>query len=171
MNNKSNILLIGMPGAGKSTVGKIISKKTGMALIDTDDLIENREGLELQRIIDIKGPAYFSAREEELLLELTPENSIISPGGSAVYYPAAMEHLRSICTVVYLKCDISTLLGNIKNFETRGIVFGPGQTFQDIYDERCPLYEKYADMIIDAGRPKPGDVAYEIMGILKLPRK
>ncbi len=97
---KDNILLIGMPGSGKSTIGKLMSSITGMPHIDGDELIELSEGLKLQEIIDRKGLEYFSGLEEKILSELDIKGHIISPGGSAVYYPAAMEHLKEICLVV-----------------------------------------------------------------------
>lgn len=165
---KSNILLIGMPGSGKSTIGRHLSEITGMPHIDGDELIERFEGLKLQQIIDSKGLDYFSVLEEKILTELDIENHIISPGGSAVYYPNAMQHLKEICTVVYLFTDMETLLSHIKNLDSRGIAFRPGQTFADIYSERCPLYEKYADLIVVAGHSNPLVLAKKIASRLGL---
>ena len=165
---KSNILLIGMPGSGKSTIGRMMSQITGMPHIDGDELIELSEGLKLQEIIDQKGLEYFSGLEERILKDLEIEGHIISPGGSAVYYPKAMEHLKEICTVVYLFTDMETLLVHIKNLHTRGIAFRPGQTFEDLYNERCPLYEKYADLIVVAGHSDPHALARKIVRQLGL---
>ena len=165
---KDNILLIGMPGSGKSTIGKLMSSITGMPHIDGDELIELSEGLKLQEIIDRKGLEYFSGLEEKILSGLDIKGHIISPGGSAVYYPAAMEHLKEICTVVYLFTDMETLLSHIKNLHTRGITFKPGQTFEDLYNERCPLYEKYADLIVVGGHSDPYSLARKIVRQLDL---
>lgn len=165
---KDNILLIGMPGSGKSTIGKLLSSMTGMEFVDGDELIEQAEGLKLQEIIDLKGLDYFSMLEEKILCELDIKGHIISPGGSAVYYPRAMEHLKEISTVVYLFTDVETLLSHIKNIDSRGIAFKPGQTFSDLYEERCPLYEKYADLIVVAGHSQPKSLAKKIIRQLDL---
>ena len=165
---KSNILRIGMPGSGKSTIGRMLSELTGMPHVDGDEIIERSEGLKLQEIIDSKGLDYFSVLEEKILTELNIENHIISPGGSAVYYPRAMMHLKEICTVIYLFTDMETLLSHIKNLDSRGITFRPGQTFADIYNERCPLYEKYADIIVVAGHSSPAALARKIARRLQL---
>ena len=168
MMEKSNILLIGMPGSGKTTVGKILAKKTGMPHIDIDKSIESREGLKLQQIIESKGLEYFSALEEQVLLETEMEGGIISTGGSAVYYPKAMEQLRKNCIVVYLQTDPKTLLAHIRNLDSRGIAFKPGQSFDDIYNERRPLYEKYSDVTIKAGLESPQMVADSVIETLSL---
>jgi len=167
MDKRTNILLIGMPGAGKSTVGRILSKKTGLTLIDTDELIETQEGLKLQKIIEQKGLDYFLRVEEDILNNLSISNHIISPGGSAIYSEKAMLHLKQICVVVYLKSSIERLLGNIHNFETRGIVFKPGQSFEDLYNERCPLYEKYSDIRVLTDGSNPAEIARTILRQLK----
>jgi len=171
MDIKSNILLIGMPGCGKSTVGKIISRKTGMPHIDTDKIIEEREGMRLQEIIEKKGLKYFEELEKSTLEEISASGSIISPGGSAVCWPEAMEHLKADCTVLYLKTDVDTLLRHIRDLKGRGITFKPGQDFEDLYRERTPLYEKYADIVVTAGLASPNLVAENIIKDLSLKRR
>ena len=168
MKNKDNILLIGMPGSGKSTVGKILAKKTGMKHIDTDALICDAEGMSLHDIIKAKGLEEFKRIEEQTLLDLNVKGCVISTGGSAVYFEKAMEHLKESCTAVYLFTDPDTLLSHIRNLDTRGITFRPGQGFKDLYEERCPLYEKYADITVTAGLSTPMQVARSIIREISL---
>ena len=159
---KSNILLIGMPGSGKSTIGRLLSKRTGMPVVDTDDLLTEKEQLALQEILRTKGLDYFYEAEARVLSELMLKGYIISTGGSAVYYGEAMEKLRQSCVVVYLKASVERLLRNIRNLDSRGIALKQGQTFQDLYDERCPLYEKYADVTIVTDGQTPASICREI---------
>ena len=167
MDRKTNIVLIGMPGSGKSTVGRILSKRTGMSQVDTDVLIERSENMKLQDIIDKNGLERFAQIEEAVLLELDLKNYIVSTGGSAVYYPKAMEHLKESSTIVYLKTPLSKLLRNIRNMDSRGISVKPGQTFEDLYNERCPLYEKYADVTVSTEGLIPPSIAARIQELLK----
>ena len=159
---RSNILLIGMPGSGKSTVGRLLSRRTDMPVVDTDDLLVEKEQLPLQAIIHDKGLDYFYKAESRVLYDLMLKGYIISTGGSAVYYEEAMEKLRECCVVVYLKASIPRLLRNIRNLDSRGIALKPGQTFEDLYEERCPLYEKYADITIDTDGQTPASICREI---------
>ncbi len=146
---KNNIILIGMPGCGKSTCGVLIAKALCKSFIDTDLLIQNREGCSLQDILQSKGAEYFSDLEARTLMSLAVENSVISTGGSAVYCDAAMEHLRENGTVVYLRVSLDEMLGRIQNITTRGILLHEGETLEEMYAAREPLYRKYADVIID----------------------
>lgn len=146
---KSNIILIGMPGAGKSTVGVILAKILGYKFIDTDLLIQESENRLLHEIIESDGVDGFIEIENRVNSCINTEKSVIATGGSVVYGREAMKHLSEIGTVVYLRLDYLKLkyrLGNIKN---RGVVIKKGQRLTDLYNERTPLYEKYADIIID----------------------
>jgi shikimate kinase len=147
----SNIVLIGMPGSGKSTVGVLLAKMLGMNFIDADLLIQQREGMKLYEILAQKGNDYFARVEEEVNASIEAENTVIATGGSVIYGEKAMEHLKSIGKVVYLKVPLRELERRIKNFATRGIQMAPGQTLGDLYAERVPLYEKYADITVTTG--------------------
>ena len=146
---KSNLILIGMPGCGKSTCGVLAAKALCKRFVDTDLLIQDKEGLSLQEILNFKGTDYFSEAESRILQELTVTNSMISTGGSAVYYEDAMKHLKENGTVIYLKISLDEMLSRIRNITTRGILLHPGETVREMYDARVPLYEKYADIVID----------------------
>lgn len=146
---KSNIILIGMPGVGKSTVGVILAKILGYKFIDTDLLIQESENRLLHEIIESDGIDGFIGIENKVNSRISTEKSVIATGGSVVYGREAMKHLSEIGTVVYLSLDYRKLkyrLGNIKN---RGVVIRKGQRLIDLYNERTPLYEKYADIVID----------------------
>ena len=146
---KNNIVLIGMPGVGKSTVGVILAKILGYQFIDTDLLIQKQEGKLLRETIAEKGLEGFLEVENQVNSQLTAENSVIATGGSVVYGREAMEHLREIGTVVYLKLDYRELKYRLGNIRNRGVVIKEGQRLSDLYNERVPLYEKYADVVID----------------------
>ncbi|MBQ6795862.1 MAG: shikimate kinase [Clostridia bacterium] len=146
---KNNIILIGMPGCGKSTVGVFLAKIIGYDFIDSDLLIQSREGKKLYEIIDEKGPDAFNRIENEVNASINVNNTVIATGGSVVYGKEAMEHLKSIGTVVYLYVTPEELNSRIDNFATRGISIREGQTFENLYEERSPLYEKYCDIKID----------------------
>lgn len=146
---KNNIVLIGMPGVGKSTVGVILAKILGYQFIDTDLLIQKQEGKLLRETIAEKGLEGFLEVENQVNSQLTAENSVIATGGSVVYGREAMEHLREIGTVVYLKLDYRKLKYRLGNIRNRGVVIKEGQRLSDLYNERVPLYEKYADVVID----------------------
>lgn len=146
---KNNIVLVGMPGVGKSTVGVILAKILGYRFIDTDLLIQESEGRLLKEIIASEGIDGFIEIENKVNSQINAEKSVIATGGSVVYGREAMEHLCEIGTVIYLSLDYKKLryrLGNIKN---RGVVIRDGQKLIDLYNERVPLYVKYADIIID----------------------
>ena len=145
-----NIMLIGMPACGKSSVGVILAKTAAMSFVDTDLLLQEKEGRKLQYIIDNQGMDEFLKIEERILSSVNAENAVISTGGSAVYSERAMAHLKSVGTVVYLKLSLSEIDRRLKNIKTRGIAMGPGETLADLYDYRVPLYERYADITIDA---------------------
>ena len=143
------ITLIGMPGCGKSCMGRAISSKLKMKNIDTDRYIEQKTGKLLHEIIEKYGLDEFKRIEEEWLLSINQDNVILSTGGSAVYYDKVMEYYKSLGPVVYLYVSIDVLIERLGDFSKRGIVMKPGQTIQDLYKERCALYEKYADITVN----------------------
>lgn len=149
MDIKNNIVLIGMPGVGKSTVGVILAKVLGYEFIDSDLVIQKQTGKLLKEIIEEKGPEGFIAVENEINSKLEADHSIIATGGSIVYGAEAMAHLKEIGTVVYLKQSLEELKHRLGNIRNRGVVLKPGQTLETLYDERVVLYEKYADITID----------------------
>ena len=147
---ESNITFIGMPGAGKSTIGVVVAKMLCKTFIDTDLLIQNKEGKRLSKIIDEIGNKKFIKLENDVIASLKVHNSVISTGGSAVFGKEAMEHLKKTSTVIYIKVPYETLEARLKSLTKRGVVFEEGQTLRDIFDIRTPLYEKYADIVIDS---------------------
>jgi shikimate kinase len=147
---KSNIILTGMPGAGKSTTGIILAKLTSLAFIDTDVLIQTSQGRSLQKIVDSGGHIALRNIEEQVLLSLRCQNHVIATGGSAVYSEAAMKHLASDGVIVFIHADLQVLESRVSNFSSRGLAKTPGQSFADLYRERLPLYEKYAEITIDS---------------------
>ena len=158
-SRKTNIILIGMPGSGKSTIGKLLAEKLNMPYADGDSIIIREEGKPLQKILDTMGKEYFLSVEGRVLANLTCENHIISPGGSACYYPDAMRHLSEIGHIVYLNVEFPEIARRVNNLDSRGIVFKPGQTFEDLYFERAPLYEKYADIDVKSTGLTPEETA------------
>lgn len=145
-----NIVLIGMPGAGKSTVGVILAKVLGYRFIDSDLLIQEQEKCLLKDIIERDGLEGLLRVEEQVNSEINVEESVIATGGSVIYGPKAMEHLRKIGTVVYIQLSYETINARLDNIRQRGVVFQEGQTLKDLYEERCPFYEKYAHIIVNA---------------------
>ncbi len=144
-----NITLIGMPGSGKSTVGQALAKRLGLQFLDVDQVIIHKTGQTLAEILDDVGDEGFRQVEERINAELNVQNSVIAPGGSVIYGPRAMAHLRDISTVVYLQVEHDELLRRLGDLHARGVSILPGQTFRDLYNERCPYYERYAHLIID----------------------
>ncbi len=147
-----NIILTGMPGCGKSTVGVILAKTLGMDFIDTDLIIQIREQDKLQNLVDKYGTDRFRVMEEQALLSVTArENTVIATGGSAVFCENGMEHLKENGICVYLEVPCEKLVKRLKNIKTRGIAAKKGMSVSDIFNERSPYYEKYADICIDCG--------------------
>lgn len=146
---KSNIVLIGMPAVGKSTVGVILAKILGYRFIDTDIVIQEKENRLLRDIIASEGVDGFIETENRIISTLKAEKAVIATGGSVVYGRKAMKHLSEIGTVIYLKLDYSKLKYRLGNIRNRGVVIRKGQRLSDLYNERCPLYESYADIIVD----------------------
>ena len=151
MNDRpSNIILIGMPGSGKSTVGVLVAKRLNKAFVDTDLLIQTETGRSLQDIVDKEGYLELRRVEEKVLLDLECRGMVIATGGSAVYSERAMGHLREDGTVVFLEVGLGTLGKRITDYGTRGLAKRPDQSLADLFEERCALYRKHADVTIDA---------------------
>ena len=144
-----NIVLIGMPVAGKSTIGVILAKVLGYNFVDSDLLIQEQEHFLLKDIIEKRGLQGLLSVEEQVNSEINTENSVIATGGSVIYGASAMEHLREIGVVVYIKLGYPTIKKRLGDIKQRGVVFREGQTLKSLYEERCLLYEKYAHIIVD----------------------
>lgn len=144
-----NIVLIGMPAAGKSTVGVLLAKSCMLGFTDTDLLLQGKYGATLCDLIDTHGEDAFLKMENDLLASLTLDRHVIATGGSAVYGREAMEHLGSIGRIVYLKLDLAEIMRRIGNIHTRGVVLHHRADFREMYEERCALYEKYASVTVD----------------------
>jgi len=146
----NNIVLIGMPGCGKSSAGVLLAKTLEKDFVDTDLLIQKCEGMSLQEIIDTRGNAYFRDVEDAILMSFDGDNYVVATGGSAVYCHAAMEKFRQDGdTIVYIKVTAPEIIKRLSNIKTRGVTLAPGQTIEDLYNERVPLYEKEADIIVE----------------------
>jgi shikimate kinase len=145
-----NIVLIGMPGCGKSTVGVVLAKVLGYHFIDADLLIQEKEDRLLSEIIEEEGPDGFNRIENEVNASIDARRTVIATGGSVVYGNEAMKHLREIGTVLYLRLSLEELQTRLEDLVERGISMKEGQTLKDLYEERTPLYEKYAHLILDA---------------------
>lgn len=147
----NNIVLIGMPGCGKSTVGVVLAKVLGYRFIDADLLIQERENRLLSEIIAEKGPEGFNRVENEVNADIAADKAVIATGGSVVYGKEAMAHLGEIGVIIYIRLPLDELENRLGDLAERGISIREGQTLKDLYDERTPLYESYADLIVDAG--------------------
>jgi len=164
---KSNIVLIGMPGSGKSTVGIILAKMTSKDFIDTDILIQLREGRPLQDIVNNDGHMVLRKIEKDVLLSVDCKNHIIATGGSAAYSRSAMSHLKKDGIVIFLDATMNTLQSRIHNYETRGLAKRPDQTFADLFSERLALYLRYADITIKSDNLTQEEVSLKILNELK----
>jgi shikimate kinase len=162
-NDKSNIVLIGMPGSGKSTLGVILAKLTSRRFLDTDLLIQATEQRPLQDIVDSDGYMELRRIEERVIVGLECVNHVIATGGSAVYSPSAMEHLSAGGVIVFLDVDLPTLRSRVGDMATRGLAKRPDQSFEDLYVERCGLYRKYADCIVPCSRLSHEDACAAII--------
>ena len=146
---KENVVLIGMPGVGKSTLGVVLAKELGFEFVDADLLIQKREKRLLKEIIAEEGVDGFLKIENDVNASISSTKTVIATGGSVIYGPEAMEHLKEIGTIVYLKLDYETLDSRLGSLKGRGVVLKDGQNLKSLYDERIPLYEKYADVTVD----------------------
>ncbi len=168
LDDEVNIVLVGMPGAGKSTVGVLLAKYTARDFIDSDVLIERREGKLLQQILEQSGYLDLRQIEQDVLLSLSPTHSVIATGGSAAYSTVAMEHLRRHGAVVFLDVAYEEVARRVHNFSTRGIACPPGMTLRDVYEERRPLYLRWADVHVMCGSLGHEEVAEEVLRHLGL---
>jgi shikimate kinase len=167
MEKQDNITLIGMPGSGKSTIGVLLAKRLGYSFVDVDIIIQEKEGRLLKEIIVDEGDDGFLEIENRINQELSVHHSIIAPGGSVIYGNEAMEHLKDISVVVYLKLDYESLKERLGNLVDRGVVLKNGMTLKDLYDERTPYYEKYADITIDETGLEAGTVVDELRAMME----
>jgi shikimate kinase len=165
--HSSNIVLIGMPGAGKSTVGILLSRLTCRGFVDTDVLIQTSQGRALQDIVDTSGHLALRAMEEAAILGLAVRRSVIATGGSAVYSPAAMAHLKKHGIAVFLNVTLRTLGSRVRDFSTRGLAKRPDQGLEDLFAERFSLYMEYADVVLDCNYLTHDEVCAAIIKKLK----
>lgn len=162
--SKDNLVLIGMPGAGKSTVGVVLAKRMGYGFVDSDLLIQERYGKLLHELIEEKGVEGFWELENDVNASLKIHGCVIATGGSAVYGAEAMEHLRKIGTVIYLRLSLEELTERLGDLNARGVTLRKGQSLADLYEERIPLYEKYAHRVVDCDGRQLRDIVCEIAG-------
>jgi shikimate kinase len=166
LNMKSNLTLIGMPGAGKSTVGIILAKNLGLGFIDTDVLIQINQQMTLQQIIDETDHLNLRAIEEKEILKLNIKNHVIATGGSAAYSDKAMVHLLSISKIIFLEASFEEIKKRIHNFDTRGIAKNECQTFEDLFKERQVLYKKYAEITVHCDELDQEEIAVQIAELI-----
>ena len=167
---KSNVTLIGMPSAGKSTIGVLLAKRLGYSFIDADILIQEKEGRLLKEIIAQEGMDGFLQVENRVNASIEAMRSVIAPGGSVIYGKEAMEHLKEISTVVYLKMSYEELERRVGDVVDRGVALKEGMTLRDLYDERTAYYERYADITIDEEGMTPGQTVDLLRAMLEKKR-
>ena len=163
-----NLVLIGMPGAGKSTVGVVLAKQQGLSFVDSDLVIQEQTGLLLHEIIKRQGDDGFRQGENRINAGLFVKHSVIATGGSVIYGREAMQHLKKIGTVVYLKLSCASIAERLGDLKERGVTLREGQTLAQLYDERVPLYERYADVTVDCENKSIREIVAEI--VARLPR-
>ena len=163
---KQSVILIGMPGAGKSTLGIMLAKELGLGFLDTDVAIQVKEKQTLQEILEQRGYLALRAVEEQVLLETDCHQQVVATGGSAVYSHNGMAYLKSCGPVVYLEVPLEELRRRIHNYETRGIARRPDQSFAELFDERAALYRKYADITVKCDNHSPGEVIGQVIQAL-----
>lgn len=162
-----NIILIGMPGSGKSTVGNVLAKLIGYRFLDTDLVIQNMEGKVLQDIIDEDGLPAFITAEEKALCSVYCDETVIATGGSAVFSDRGMRHLKTNAKIVYLSLSLADLEQRLSNLASRGVAGAKDKTLSEIYKERMPYYEKYADYIVDCTGSTADENALKIVDCTK----
>ncbi len=167
MTKHKNIILIGMPASGKSTIGVVAAKRLGYEFIDTDLLIQKQEDRLLCEIIEEKGIDGFLEIENQVNRDVDVTHAVIAPGGSVVYCKDAMEHYKKTGTVVYLQVSFETIDKRLKNAKNRGVVLKEGQTLKDLYEERCVLFEQYADITVSEEGLKLDETIEKVLDILE----
>ncbi len=163
---EENIVLIGMPWSGKSTVGVLLAKSLQWNFIDTDLLIQSDMGKSLQQIIDEQGVVEFRHVEEQYVLSIHPEKSVIATGGSVVYSDRAMEHLKNLGTIIYLQYPFEEINRRARSVDERGLVRTKGQTLFDLYQERTPMYERWAEIAIRCNQQSHEQVVERILSAI-----
>ena len=163
----NNIILIGMPGCGKSTIGVVLAKNLGFRFIDSDLLIQEREHRLLHEIITQDGLEAFNQIENQVNASIETTSSVIATGGSVIYGTEAMQHLKEIGTVIYLRLPENLLTERLGDLNQRGVSIKAGQTLHSLYEERIPLYEKYADITIDCAGKEIRECVYEITNTIQ----
>mgnify|MGYP001027087800 CR=1 FL=1 len=163
-----NIILIGMPGAGKSTVGIVLAKALGYKFIDTDLVIQEDQGMVLQNIIEKYGNKGFNTIENNIISSIKTDKSVIATGGSAVYGTEAMNNLKSSGNILYLELPFNEIKKRLGNLEKRGVSIEKGQTLETLYNERIPLYEKYSDLTIHCHKLQIREIINTIIKQLNL---
>lgn len=162
-----NIIFIGMPGVGKSTIGVVLAKNLGMSFMDSDLVIQEQEGCRLHNLIEAHGIEGFLEIENRVNASLNPSNTIIATGGSAVYCKEAMEHFREIGIICYLKLSYEGICDRLGDLGQRGVVLKAGQTLKDLFDERTPLYEQYAHVTIECENKNIREIVHEISKLME----
>ena len=165
-DDKKNVVLIGMPGVGKSTIGVLLAKQLGYSFLDTDILIQAAEGKTLQQLIQKRGISGFCDLEEEYILSVSVNSHVIATGGSVVYGKAAMGHLKAESVVIHLNLSLDRLQKRLGDLDARGVAITPGRGLSDLYAERHPLYLKYADRTVETDMLTPDNVVRHIITLL-----
>lgn len=168
-SKNKNIVLIGMPAVGKSTIGVLLAKAISRDFLDTDVYIQAREGRSLQEIIDREGLEEFCRIEERHILSLVCRGKVMATGGSVVYSQTAMDHLRSCGAVVHLTLDLPAIKKRLTNLDSRGVVMAPGKTLDLLYEERMPLYRRYANFTVSCPGKTHEEIVAEIIKRVKTP--
>ena len=163
-----NLTLIGMPGSGKSSVGVVLAKVLGYDFLDADLLIQSRQGAKLQDPLDAHGTEAFLDMERDAICSIACHKTVIAPGGSCVLRQSSMEHLKDLGPVLYLRLDFPSLERRITNLASRGIAFAPGQGLKDVYDQRVPLYERWADLTVDVGGQSLSETLQAVLAAINL---
>jgi len=161
-----NIVIIGMPGAGKSTMGVILAKALGRPFIDTDLVIQEKTGMLLQEILDRQGTDAFTRIEQKAVLSLRAKNAVVATGGSVVFSRRAMEHLKKSGVIIYLEISFEEMEKRLQNITTRGIVLHEGESLREMYNWRAPLYQKYADITVACTDAAFEDCVEEVIRVL-----